>query len=139
MFSLWGDLEEQIAATLPPDNIDDIPPSTLATSPPASSPVRRAGDQPDADDSENEEGEGQRQHSAVLAERDPNIGMATDQVATNTLKAGNVAAVVPKNKPFACCIKQYGAKVRETDRSKADAGDGKRWQRRFALFGTTIL
>ncbi|OTA99635.1 hypothetical protein M426DRAFT_324951 [Hypoxylon sp. CI-4A] len=42
------------------------------------------------------------------------------------------------NKPFACCIHQYGIRVREEDPAKADAGDGKRWERVFGLFGTKI-
>lgn len=43
-----------------------------------------------------------------------------------------------RNRPFACCIHQYGAKVAEGDETKADAGDGKRWERMFGLFGTKI-
>ncbi|KAI0600412.1 hypothetical protein F4775DRAFT_545714 [Biscogniauxia sp. FL1348] len=42
------------------------------------------------------------------------------------------------NKPFTCCIRQYGVKVHEPDPLKADAGGGKRWERVFALFGTKI-
>ncbi|KAI1206282.1 uncharacterized protein F4807DRAFT_439563 [Annulohypoxylon truncatum] len=42
------------------------------------------------------------------------------------------------NKPFSCCVRQYGIKIREKDPLKADADDGKRWQRMFALFGTKI-
>ncbi|KAM3512831.1 hypothetical protein MY11210_003536 [Beauveria gryllotalpidicola] len=47
-------------------------------------------------------------------------------------------AVVPTNLPFTCCIKQYGVKLREADEAKADAGEGKRWQRMYGLFGTQI-
>lgn len=43
------------------------------------------------------------------------------------------------NLPFSCCIRQYGVKVREKDPAKADAGEGKRWQRMFGLFGTKIV
>ncbi|KAM0260734.1 hypothetical protein ACHAQJ_002650 [Trichoderma viride] len=43
-----------------------------------------------------------------------------------------------RNKPFTCCIQQYGVQVPEEDDTKADAGEGKRWQRMFALFGTRI-
>ncbi|KAH6892144.1 hypothetical protein B0T10DRAFT_286303 [Thelonectria olida] len=43
------------------------------------------------------------------------------------------------NRPFACCIRQYGVKVRETDETKADAGQGRRWQKMFGLFGTKII
>lgn len=42
------------------------------------------------------------------------------------------------NLPFSCCIRQYGVKVPEEDPAKADAGEGKRWQRMFGLFGTRI-
>jgi hypothetical protein len=42
------------------------------------------------------------------------------------------------NRPFSCCIQQYGVKVTESDPTKASAGNGKRWQRMFGLFGTMI-
>ncbi|KAI9158707.1 Protection of telomeres protein [Paramyrothecium foliicola] len=42
------------------------------------------------------------------------------------------------NRPFSCCIQQYGVKVREADPTKADAGKGRRWERVFRLFGTRI-
>ncbi|KAM4056090.1 ssDNA-binding domain of telomere protection protein [Hirsutella rhossiliensis] len=42
------------------------------------------------------------------------------------------------NRPFSCCIRQYGVKMAEPDRRKADAGDGRRWQRMFGLFGTRV-
>ncbi|KAK7706357.1 hypothetical protein SLS64_007697 [Diaporthe eres] len=41
------------------------------------------------------------------------------------------------NKPFACCIQQYGVKV-EAEEGEDNAGGGKRWQRVFGLFGTKI-
>ncbi|KAM0558520.1 hypothetical protein ACHAPJ_004715 [Fusarium lateritium] len=43
------------------------------------------------------------------------------------------------NRAFPCCIQQYGIKVPELNPSKADAGDGKRWQRMFRLFGARIV
>ncbi|KAL8418626.1 hypothetical protein RB594_002012 [Gaeumannomyces avenae] len=43
-----------------------------------------------------------------------------------------------RNLPFSCCIKQYGIKTRTTDEKKADAGEGVKWKRAFALFGTKI-
>lgn len=52
--------------------------------------------------------------------------------------AGNSAAAAPANRPFACCIRQYGVKLSEPDDTKADAGPGKRWQRMYGLFGTQI-
>jgi protection of telomeres protein 1 len=42
------------------------------------------------------------------------------------------------NRPFSCCIRQYGIKVRENDPCQANAGDGKRWQRLFGMFGTKL-
>jgi len=42
------------------------------------------------------------------------------------------------NRPFPCCIQQYGVKVSESDPARASAGNGKRWQRMFRLFGTMI-
>ena len=42
------------------------------------------------------------------------------------------------NKAFTCCIKQYGVKVDEKDPKKANAGEGKRWERKFGLFGVLI-
>ncbi|KAI0023563.1 hypothetical protein F4780DRAFT_786292 [Xylariomycetidae sp. FL0641] len=47
------------------------------------------------------------------------------------------------NKPFACCVRQYGVRVRERDPDRADAGAagegrGWRWQRVFGIFGTKI-
>ena len=43
-----------------------------------------------------------------------------------------------QNTPFECCIRQYGIKVPEQDPKRADAGDGKRWQRMYGMFGTRI-
>lgn len=42
------------------------------------------------------------------------------------------------NKPFACCIQQYGVKVEAEEGEEDNAGGGKRWQRVFGLFGTKI-
>lgn len=42
------------------------------------------------------------------------------------------------NKPFACCIQQYGVKVEADDGEDDNAGGGKKWQRVFGLFGTKI-
>lgn len=43
-----------------------------------------------------------------------------------------------KNRPFQCCVRQYGVAVPEDDEDKANAGEGRRWQRMFGLFGTKI-
>ncbi|KAK8136323.1 hypothetical protein PG984_004263 [Apiospora sp. TS-2023a] len=42
------------------------------------------------------------------------------------------------NKPFTCCLQQYGLEITEADPTKCDAGEGKRYQRFFKLFGTRI-
>lgn len=42
------------------------------------------------------------------------------------------------NQPFACCIRQYGVRVKEASSLKADAGCGRRWDRLYGLFGTKI-
>lgn len=50
----------------------------------------------------------------------------------------DVGSMAPSNRPFTCCIRQYGVRVREPNEAKADAGDGKRWERVFGLFGTKV-
>lgn len=42
------------------------------------------------------------------------------------------------NKPFACCIRQYGVKVTAEEGEEANAGEDKKWQRVFGLFGIKI-
>jgi hypothetical protein len=42
------------------------------------------------------------------------------------------------NRPFSCCVRQYGVKVHESDLAKANAGKNRRWERVFGLFGTRI-
>ncbi|KAK8034419.1 hypothetical protein PG993_009414 [Apiospora rasikravindrae] len=42
------------------------------------------------------------------------------------------------NKPFTCCLQQYGLEIPESDPMKCDAGEGKRYQRVFKLFGTRV-
>ncbi|CAJ2507661.1 Uu.00g088470.m01.CDS01 [Anthostomella pinea] len=59
-----------------------------------------------------------------------NMGNGVGNNTSKTTKASN--------KPFTCCIQQYGVKVREPDPRKADAGEGRRWVRVYGLFGTTI-
>lgn len=142
LFNLWGDLEEQAAATLPPETKQYFPSSTAETTSSSSSPVRRAGDQPDADDSDNENRSSNTRSTiaskaSILKERDLNI-QSVDQVAEKPLGDGKPPTVTPKNKPFTCCIKQYGVKVYEDDPAKANAGEKRRWQRMFGIFGTTI-
>ncbi|KAI1117203.1 hypothetical protein F5Y14DRAFT_403526 [Nemania sp. NC0429] len=42
------------------------------------------------------------------------------------------------NKPFSCCIQQYGVRVQESDSNQAEAKDNREWVRVFGLFGTKI-
>lgn len=43
------------------------------------------------------------------------------------------------NKPFSCCIEQYGLQVAEEDPDKANARKGRRWERIYKLTGTRIV
>lgn len=43
-----------------------------------------------------------------------------------------------KNKPFTCCIRQYGIRVKAEKGEEANADKGWKWQRVFGLFGTKI-
>lgn len=57
----------------------------------------------------------------------------------NDGEAGHVSGLdQTSNKPFACCIHQYGVKVRAEEGEEANAGEGEKWQRVFGLFGTKI-
>ncbi|KAI1390733.1 uncharacterized protein F4822DRAFT_394300 [Hypoxylon trugodes] len=62
------------------------------------------------------------------------LGPAKGQQAEPAAKTG----LIISNKPFTCCIRQYGVEVREEDPQKANATNGKRWERVFGLFGTKI-
>lgn len=42
------------------------------------------------------------------------------------------------NKPFRCCLRQYGIKVETEKNEDDDAGEDYRWERMFGLFGTKI-
>ncbi|ORY71823.1 uncharacterized protein BCR38DRAFT_454245 [Pseudomassariella vexata] len=58
-------------------------------------------------------------------------------------RAGKDATLNPpvekvSNNAFTCCLKQYGAKMKERNPKKMNAGEGYRWERTFGLFGTAI-
>ena len=140
LFKLWGDLEEKKSEMLRQQSKGKNvpPPSSLQSEFSPSSPVRRPGAMPDADsDSENESTHkiSKALNTSVLTERDPN----TSESAAGMLSHGEGAKFAPKNRAFTCCIRQYGVKVDEDDPSKADAGEDRRWQRMFGLFGTQIM
>ncbi|KAG6357123.1 hypothetical protein INS49_015000 [Diaporthe citri] len=60
-------------------------------------------------------------------------GEVEEEAAGHSLDLGQVS-----NKPFACCIQQYGVKVEAEEGEEDNTGEGKRWQRVFGLFGTKI-
>lgn len=58
------------------------------------------------------------------------------QASNNRDEAGPLEELA--NEPFSCCLMQYGVKTAEENPEKADAGEGRRWKRRYALSGTRI-
>ncbi|CZS94473.1 uncharacterized protein RCO7_10094 [Rhynchosporium graminicola] len=136
LFKLWGDLEEQKSAKLSKQsNKSDEPPPPSFESTTGTRPT--FGEQPDLDS--DSEGEG----SVVKISK----GISTKSYADRSqgvilpiISAGDDddGSLKPRNKAFTCCIQQYGVKVHEDDPSKADAGERRRWQRIFGLFGTSI-
>ncbi|EKD19970.1 uncharacterized protein L3040_002351 [Drepanopeziza brunnea f. sp. 'multigermtubi'] len=131
LFKLWGDLEEQKSAALPPQSTaNKKTPSPIDST--AKSPASNIYAQPDLDsDSETEEAVSK---PPILEKK---LSALNDQNGNTPSDVSN--GLKPKNKAFTCCIQQYGIKEPEKDRSKANAGDGRRWQRIFGLFGTQIL
>ena len=142
---LWGDLEEQKSAKQTAENPLDPPPSTfnsIASSPP---PTHEAGDQPDADDSDVENVHSYERSSkkctneSALHDRGPNSMATIVQPAEAAPNQEGDGKLAPRNKPFTCCIRQYGVKLKEKDPSKANTVTGERWQRMFGLFDTFIV
>jgi protection of telomeres protein 1 len=122
-------LKQETAAARKPS-----PPPSLELQSSDPQPYRKAGEQPNLDsDDENDASPApiSRTDSSreALAELDSN-STAID----TTIPVGAVS-----NKAFTCCIKQYGAVVKEDNPSKANAGKGKKWKRMFGLYGTQIL
>lgn len=70
----------------------------------------------------------------------PPSSQSDDEHGSNRRGSKAKTDFAPKvaNKPFACCIRQYGVRKEEPDPALADAGPGQRWQRVFGLFGTKI-
>jgi protection-of-telomeres protein 1 len=149
LFKLWGNLEELKSAQAP-----EAAKQAKNTSPPPfrkelSSPLprRKPSDQPDLDsdsESENERKSNKllgNSKGSVLKERSSNITTTVNPISIADTGIGEKPSVKlsPNNKVFTCCIQQYGVKVDEGDASKANAGNGKRWQRVFGLVGTQIL
>ena len=146
LFKLWGELEERKSALLPPlgvkatPKVSRVPQSSDMSAIAASSPPEVIG-MPDPD-SENETEHSENRHErSVLKEKDTNAstGKAVPETPKADKKSEEVCTEVSiRNKPFTCCIKQYGVKVKEDDPTTASAGEGMRWDRRFGIFGTTI-
>jgi protection-of-telomeres protein 1 len=140
LFKLWGDLEEQKSAYLNKHrtNVEakkanpTTPFSTLLSSPP-----QKAGTQPDPDsDIENEQAKPTSKKegtASILSEHETNTLTLQEEGKCPTTK------ILASNKAFTCCIKQYGVLIHEDDPEKANAGNGKRWQRKFGLFDTFII
>ncbi|KAI0969820.1 hypothetical protein F4678DRAFT_438282 [Xylaria arbuscula] len=82
-------------------------------------------------------------HRRVAANQPPPsspMDVDNEHLQRNTRHANNRSenGIKLSNKPFSCCIRQYGVSVREPDPQRADAEEGRRWVRMFGLFGTKI-
>lgn len=85
--------------------------------------------------------EGEQKYQAALTSRallDRPPLHSSDDESSVPPKQQDAGAVQISNRPFVCCIQQYGVQVPEEDALKADAGEGKRWQRMYGLFGTRV-
>jgi len=143
LFKLWGDLEEQKSAMLKKQAKETegaLPPSSFDITP--SSPPVLPGAQPDVDSDSDLDDLGYNSRNpklkpTALVERTAN----STTMIQGSQKVGSQPGTVlkPNNRTFTCCIRQYGVLVDEKDAFKANAGKGKRWQRKFGLFGTTII
>lgn len=129
---LWGDLEEQKSSVAPIKAFS----STLAIEPASSPPLLKAGGQPSVDS--DDENSPSVQQTDTKASRGPALKNRDLNASLNGNALKTEEQPVIHNKAFTCCIKQYGVKVIEKDTSKANAGIGKRWERKFGLFGVVI-
>ncbi|KAI8625319.1 hypothetical protein F5Y19DRAFT_267441 [Xylariaceae sp. FL1651] len=108
LFKLWGNLEEAKLQEQQQQLKNQL--RIAANQPPLSSPPN--------------------------ASNDNNSKQETSSASANENKNKNGTAI--SNKPFSCCVRQYGVRVREPDPRRADAGDGYKWVRMYGLFGTKI-
>ncbi|KAK0392408.1 hypothetical protein NLU13_1903 [Sarocladium strictum] len=85
----------------------------------------------------------EEQKRAKLEKQDAAAARARDGLPPQSSPdAPEDTAVQPlaiSNRPFGCCISEYGVQVEEADDSKADAGLGYRWRRIFRLERTRIV
>lgn len=63
----------------------------------------------------------------------PSSGAEEEEAAAHSASLGQIS-----NKPFTCCVQQYGVKVEAEEGEEDNAGEGKKWQRMYGLFGTKI-
>lgn len=108
LFILWGNLEERKARVEAKNNLHTKDP---VGAPPADLSDVEA-DTVTATSPKNKDGQPAEQH-----------GSGSNQLS---------------NRPFTCCLHQYGIRVNAHDGNGVDAGDGTQWQRMFKLFGTKI-
>lgn len=142
LFKLWGNLEEVKATALeqrraaaagrqPPPDSSPPPQQRQSSPPPAAAAANTTKTKATKTTTTSGDGNGQGRDVGGKAIRSVAPGKGEEQQAQ-----------VVSNKPFACCLRQYGVKVRERDPARADAGGdgggGYRWQRVFGLFGTRI-
>ncbi|KAM0526810.1 hypothetical protein ACHAP9_005555 [Verticillium nonalfalfae] len=108
LFTLWGNLEELK--------------SKQTAKPKAKKPPPKPNNGPPPDSSDEEAVKTRREEDTTTgdAHGSPNPGLAA------------------QNRPFSCCVRQYGVRVPEEDPQKANAGEGKRWERAYGLFGTKV-
>lgn len=169
LFVLWGDLEERKSAYLNSAEGKILLPRSLETpilsrdvSPASMPPQKRIshpGEQPPDSDDEMPVIEPPPKKAPV--ERDPN-SLETIKKATPKEAAARLAAKLreigdqAQNKPFPGCIREYGIKVKveepalyEENEDNEDEEDqsqpaeriviATKWERKFGLFGTTIV
>ncbi|KAB8296686.1 hypothetical protein EYC80_002109 [Monilinia laxa] len=150
LFKLWGDLEEQKSAIISQKAQAEKERKEKLLS--KSSTDSESDDEEDDNDSQESKGalppdsEEETEESSRPKKQKSNKPKKLAHAKADTDLQGEAVVekekalqeIKPRNKPFECCIKQYGIKVDEEDPEKADAGEGKRWQRVFGLWGTLI-
>ncbi|KAH8805697.1 hypothetical protein F5884DRAFT_800255 [Xylogone sp. PMI_703] len=157
--SLLSQQRSSSPSDLPKSSTQQRIPQSSLDSIDSSPPRPKPGAQPDLYSSDIEDDNNNNRPNrkpSALAERDVNVTSKTNSTTTADSKPPPAPTSQPtivntdteqtatsssevRNRPFTCCIQQYGIKVDESDPRKADAGPGKRWERRFGIFGTMIL
>lgn len=73
--------------------------------------------------------------SDVEVDTGASLSKKTDGIPTEQCGPGSSQL---SNRPFTCCLLQYGIRVSAHEADGIDAGDGTRWQRMLKLFGTKV-